>query len=439
MAFEDRLTASVRGVEFLLEETEGTSGRRAIPHAYPKKESGFTEDNGKVLTQERITARVVGLNYVNQLSALLDALNAPGPCELIHPWFGIRQVQIGNVTHRLVNRVDLTATLTFEVFEAGQNLFPSTRTATVIDLQAQVGEAWADAYRAYAKLVKPSAVKGIGDMVDQFLDDLDEFTRSLPHMPKAMSEWASRLERAKSSVGRLLAYPGRLASETMTVMESVKSVCTDPIRSLSVYDSVKRRWDGMRAELAVTGGLSRNIVSANGQASSVSSVSNQSELADILSNAQAFNQLVAVSAAISKASALGDATVSYQLTDEEMTIESLSGSERQALLTGQQLKSIGYQLAAELAELAELAVERGDSELWRRLRLLRKAVLDDVRERAELLPSLVLCTPTTTLPVALLSWQKTGSAENRNSIVRRNGLSNPAFITPNDTIEVING
>ena len=68
MAFEERLTASFRGVEFLLEEADGESGRRAIPHAYPKKEIGYTEDNGKVLTQERITGRLVGDNYLDQLS-----------------------------------------------------------------------------------------------------------------------------------------------------------------------------------------------------------------------------------------------------------------------------------------------------------------------------------------------------------------------------------
>ena len=63
MSFEQRLMASVRGVEFILDESDGDSGRRAIPHAYPKKELGYTEDNGKVLTQERITGRTVGDDY----------------------------------------------------------------------------------------------------------------------------------------------------------------------------------------------------------------------------------------------------------------------------------------------------------------------------------------------------------------------------------------
>ncbi|NOH26457.1 DNA circularization N-terminal domain-containing protein, partial [Vibrio europaeus] len=40
MAFEERLTASIRGVEFFLDDASGDFGRRAIPHAYPKREQG---------------------------------------------------------------------------------------------------------------------------------------------------------------------------------------------------------------------------------------------------------------------------------------------------------------------------------------------------------------------------------------------------------------
>ncbi|MFA0093401.1 DNA circularization N-terminal domain-containing protein, partial [Vibrio sp. 10N.261.49.A11] len=67
MAFEDRLTASIRGVEFFLDDASGDFGRRAIPHAYPKREQGYTEDNGKVLQQEMINGRTVGDGYFEKL------------------------------------------------------------------------------------------------------------------------------------------------------------------------------------------------------------------------------------------------------------------------------------------------------------------------------------------------------------------------------------
>ncbi|EJL6420101.1 DNA circularization N-terminal domain-containing protein [Vibrio cholerae] len=437
MAFEDRLTASFRGVEFLLEEAEGNSGRRAIPHAYPKRESGWTEDNGKVLTNERITGRLVGDDYVQQLSALLEALNQVGPGELIHPWFGVRKVQVGAVSHRLVNRIDGTVTVSFEVFEVGENLFPSSALDTAKKLEQEASNAQQAAEQAFEKAYDPSAIEGIGDMVDQFLDDLDEFTRGLPSLPSELREWADRLQRAKDSVGKLLAYPGELAREVMGLLEDVKSVVKDPIRSLDVYNNVEQRWEGMRAELAVTGGLSRSIVSEDGRASSVPGIANPQKEAAVLANAESFKTLALRSAAVGKASAISQSDYTYSLIDQVEVIASLTGSERNAIFTGQQLKAIGYQLAARLAELAADAVEAGDSTLWRSLRALRQALLLDTRDRAEKLPQLSVYQPTTTVPVALVAWREAGDTEYRNAIVRRNGFANPAFILPSQNVEVI--
>ncbi|HHT3361311.1 TPA: DNA circularization N-terminal domain-containing protein [Citrobacter freundii] len=90
--WESLRDATFRNVPFYLVDDEGTSGRRAIPRAYPKKEVGWTEDNGAVLTQQQINGKLVGKNFQKQLEALLRALNTPGPGELVHPWFGIQKV-----------------------------------------------------------------------------------------------------------------------------------------------------------------------------------------------------------------------------------------------------------------------------------------------------------------------------------------------------------
>ncbi|HHC6515880.1 TPA: DNA circularization protein [Vibrio parahaemolyticus] len=439
MAFEERLTASFRGVTFLLDEAEGESGRRAVPHAYPKKELGYTEDNGKVLTNERISGRVVGEDYFEELATLLDALNQPGPGELIHPWFGVRKVQIGKVNHRLVIQKDGLATFNFEVFEYGENLFPTAKRDTANQVQVESAKSLDAAKSVFEDGFNIDALDGVGDMVDQYLDDLEEFTRGLPSLPESLREWTDRLIRTKDSIGNLLAVPGELAAQTMTLLEDVKGVVTDPMRALDVYNNVLNRWQGARAELAVTGGLTRNIQSENGFASSVPKVSNPTKSAAILANADAFKRLVLNSAVVSKASAMGDADISFNLTDSVETVESLSGAERKRLLTGPQLKQIGYAIADQLAERATEAVELGDSLVWRQFRVLRQAVLSDTRERAELLPQVTIYTPITTVPVSLVAWQRNGDTETRESIVKRNGLSNPAFILPSDSIEVING
>lgn len=437
MAFEDRLTASFRGVEFLLEEADGESGRRAIPHAYPKKEIGYTEDNGKVLTQERISGRVVGDDYFEQLQAILEALNKQGPGELVHPWFGIRKVQVGKVSHKLINKIDGTATINFEVFEVGENLFPNSKSDTATQVKTEADKTKDAVNSSFENIFDTNTLDGVGDMVDQFLDDLDELTRGLPSLPDDLRQWTDRLMRTKDSVGKLLAYPGDLARETMGLLEDIKGVVKDPIRALDVYSNVQSRWDGMRAELAVTGGLARNISSDGGMAGSVPKFANPSKNDAMLSNANAFKTLTLNSAVLAQCSALAEADIVQKLDDTAQVVESLSGAERNAILTGQQLKNIGYGIADQLALYAAAAVESGSSSVWRQMRILRQAVLADTRSRAELLPQISIYKPLDTVPVALVAWQQTGNTERRDSIVQRNGFSNPAFILPTDTVEVV--
>ncbi|HGO5302379.1 TPA: DNA circularization protein [Vibrio harveyi] len=439
MAFEDRLTASFRGVTFLLDEASGDSGRRAIPHAYPKKELGYTEDNGKVLTSEQISGRTVGDNYFDELADILDALNNPGPGELIHPWFGVRKVQIGKVSHRLVNKVDGLATFNFEVFEVGENLFPNARKDTAKQVQEEAAKSQDAANQDFEESYDKSFLDGVIEMVEAFIDDVMEFVQGIAAIVENVKEWVDKAQRLKDTIDKLIAIPGELAASVMGLLEDVKGIVTDPMRALDVYNNVINRWNGARAELAITGGLTKNISSENGFASSVPAVSNPSGEAAMMSNADAFKRLALNSAVVSKASAMGDADISFNLTDSVDTVSSLSGAERKRLLTGPQLKQIGYEIARQLAELASEAVERGDSAVWRQFRVLRQAVLSDTRDRAELLPQVTIYTPIDTVPVSLVAWQRNGDTETRESIVKRNGLANPAFILPSDSIEVING
>lgn len=493
MSFEDRLTASFRGVEFLLNTVEGKGGRRAIPREYPKRETGWTEDNGAVLTNEKITGKLVGRDYLDKLRALLEALNQPGTGEMIHPWWGVRTVQVGEVNHRLDNEEDGVAYVDFTVYEAGTNLFPTAATDTAAAMggaaalaQAASGVAFVDGFI--------DAIDNMGPMVDTLLDDLDEMTRGLPTLPDQFREWTDRLIRTKDSVGALLAYPGELAREITHLVEDVKDVVTDPIRALSVYDQVSRRWAGMRAELAITGGLPSGIKAdvATGAASSVPTYETPAELNSALANAETFTDLVLRVNANAAASALAvtdfsasrdltpqsasQVTIGQSLTGEHannplsqpVQMDGVVGTDRNLVLTADDLERIGNKLAGIIAELAVEAVEAGQSDVWRAMRDLRLAVLHDIRERATELPRRRQISPTnasathstgsstaassatllpgsrqlsltTTMPSALLAWQQYGDTEYRDRLVNDNKLRDPAFITPSTKVEVING
>ncbi|HCT9073791.1 TPA: DNA circularization N-terminal domain-containing protein, partial [Klebsiella pneumoniae] len=180
--WEDLRDASFRGVPFFFRDVEGTGGRRAIPHSYPKKEVGWTEDHGAVLTQQQINAILLGSDYIDQMNRLLAALNTAGPGELVHPWFGVQKVQVGRVSHRLSTEEGGIAYVSFEVYEAGEQLFPSgteDTSATTLSAADKVREALASGdYFA--------ALDGVGSMVDTLLEDMEGFVTSLPTLPSAL-------------------------------------------------------------------------------------------------------------------------------------------------------------------------------------------------------------------------------------------------------------
>ena len=91
----------------------------------------------------------------------------------------------------------------------------------------------------------------------------------------------------------------------------------------------------------------------------------------------------------------------------------------------------------KLAQQAVIAVENGQRELWRTLRDLRFAVVNDVRVRGAQLPDIRQLHTTVTTTAALLAWRETGDTETREAIVSRNRLRDPSFILPSTPIEVI--
>ncbi|MEG9669405.1 DNA circularization N-terminal domain-containing protein [Serratia bockelmannii] len=411
--WEDLRDASFRGVPFYFVDVEGTGGRRAIPHAYPKKEVGWTEDHGAVLTQQQINGILLGNDYQAQFNRLLAALNTPGPGELVHPWFGVQQVQAGKVTHKLSTEEGGIAYVSFEVFEAGEQLFPTQQedtTATTLSASDSVKAALANGdYFA--------ALDGVGNMVDTLLDDLQGFATNLPTLPNALNEWMDRLNRFKDLAGIIVATPGELIRDVTDLISDVKDLVTEAPWALQVYDQLQDKWDGERAAQAATKSLADNIAVNvdTGFASSVTRSSTIEVSDDMQTNIDDFRQLVIVTSLVAKAETVATATFE----------------------TSQEAQGTGDELAERLGEQAIDAVESGQRELWRSLRDLRFAVVNDVRIRSVQLPELRRVSPRQTTPVMLLAWRETGDAEQRDALVTRNRLRYPAFILPVQVIEVV--
>lgn len=95
MAWKDRLRpASFRGVPFYVNDSEFDGGRRTVTHEYPKRDEPFVEDLGRSARTFALDAYVIGADYMTARDRLREALEKPGPGELVHPTMGQQRVSV---------------------------------------------------------------------------------------------------------------------------------------------------------------------------------------------------------------------------------------------------------------------------------------------------------------------------------------------------------
>jgi prophage DNA circulation protein len=92
--------ASFRGVAFFVDSADVAGGRNTVAHEHPYNEkAATTEDMGRKGQTFSVDGYVVGTEYEAARDALTRALDARGPGELVHPYFGTRRVAV--VTYRI--------------------------------------------------------------------------------------------------------------------------------------------------------------------------------------------------------------------------------------------------------------------------------------------------------------------------------------------------
>jgi prophage DNA circulation protein len=131
-AFSDTLRqASFRGVPFEIDGVTDQFGRRWSILEFPMRDDAWAEDLGLKAPTIQIDAVLVGDDVVAQLATLRAALDAPGPGQLVHPFYGSVEVVISRPTARFNAQAGRVVNISFEATRVGANLAaPSGLVAT---------------------------------------------------------------------------------------------------------------------------------------------------------------------------------------------------------------------------------------------------------------------------------------------------------------------
>ena len=389
--------ASFRGVPFEVTSSNLSIGRRTQTFEYPQRDDPFTEDMGRSKRTIRITAFVVGYDYIARMKRLIAACEKPGSGRLIHPWLGSMEV---------------TPT------ELSAPVFESNRVASVSLTFVESG-----------KLQYPNALLDVGAKclsAAQMLvnAEFDEFVRTF--------DLSGAQDFVKEAVG--LDLQGILNSET------VQSVCdafdlADELATLShdVITLAEGGADALFNRVLDTYGL-------QGFASTVHAWTDVSHRFRSLTQSSELNsakpQAVAsrtTSERIEKANAAGQAMIRGLSVANMVVAASEIGTSNDRLDASTPVQTAPYDdLIAVRNEILEAIDEESlkvsSDPIYEALCESRSAVYEAITQRAENQARLVSFKPSSVQPALVLAYDYYGDASREAEIVGRNKIRHSGFV-----------
>lgn len=291
MGWRDELRpGSFRGIPLELADLSISGGKRLVVDEYPEQDEHTVDELGKKPRRFRVRALVAGDSYLDTRDRLLDALEQPGPGELVHPWRGRVQVYTGEVevTHDGHGACEVT----FECVLATT----ATSTTTVVDQAASTSSNADDARAAGAA---QSAAASMDDLPTYYSEQVLEAYQAvadawgLDLVGEAVEDVIGAITDLRTLVRMATEYP--LGSPRLTLGPApLTPTEEDAVASLdALFQYLRVTALAFACELAVATDYLTADAAAGDLASIVSAI--ESELADT-SDATLFDALVALRA-----------------------------------------------------------------------------------------------------------------------------------------------
>ncbi|WP_226488728.1 DNA circularization protein [Pseudomonas sp. B20] len=458
------LPASFRGVGFFIEKAVVPAGRKGQLHEFPQRDEPYFESLGKQSKVHTLTGFIVGPDCFEQRDRLLQALEQEGAGELVHPWLGRVQVQVGEcgVTHNLSEgglvRLDL------KFYPANPLKFPVSTLNTRRQLLGASESLLDSALRRYRSVMATvdavriniqalrSALSGVFATIQRqftpfmtIYSDVTALVHSLVNAPLTVSTlfttfFASfdgdsrRARRANgtSSIGG--------ASTGTSAGSGSGSSTGGGSGSGSASGSNGTAASSAAARSGSNGGVSsvetvdyRSVISeATQQAEAVSGINlvSQSSGLDTGVTAQAAANLVQDALLVKVAKIVASMPVATTVTPLTV-VPSLDQQVTQAL------QRVDVPVADDVIELRDTlssaiweASLKADPEHYLALNTLRQALIRHLNAVAASGVRLVDMKVSEPLPALVLAYRRFGDASRALEMVQRNRLAHPGFVPP---------
>ncbi|WP_440811149.1 DNA circularization protein [Pseudomonas syringae] len=465
------LPASFRGIGFFIEKAVVPVGRKGQLHEFPQRDEPYFESLGKQSQVHTLTAFIVGRDCFEQRDKLLQALEEEGAGELVHPWLGRMQVQVGecSITHNLAEGGIVRLELKF--YPANPLKFPvSTLNTRRLLLGAseslldsalrryRLVMATVDAVRINIQALR-SALSGVFATIQrQFApfmtvySDVAALVHSLVNAPLTVSTLFTTFfasfdgDSRRSRRANGTSSSGGASTGTGSASSGGGSSTGSSASGNSGSGASTGSASGSGASISTAarsgsnGGVSsvetvdyRSVISeATQQAEAVSSINlvNQSSGQDTGVTAQATANLVQDALLVKVARIVASMPVATTVTPLTV-VPSLDQQVTQAL------QRVDVPVADDVIELRDTlssaiweASLKADPEHYLALNTVRQALIRHLNAVAASGVRLVDMKVSEPLPALVLAYRRFGDASRALEIVQRNRLAHPGFVPP---------
>jgi prophage DNA circulation protein len=406
---------SFRGIPFGCQEAPLSGGRRVALHEYPGRDIPYPEDMGKKVREYEIRGVILGDSYFAERDKLIAALEARGPGELVHPYFGRMRVQI--TTYRCFQSTDQGGTAHFEIsfYEAGAAAQPEAvpDTAAAVDARAAAAEAAlaSGLPAAYSTDGQPGwvlddAAAVFGDAVDA----LEAGRQAIGTVANQLGSWMGRIQGLRAQINTLILTPANLANSLLGAVGAVRDLAGSPLGALQVYRGLFQFGAGYPSVPVTTPSRRRQAA-----------------------NRAALVHATRAAAAIAAARSAADAQP-YRYTGPTAvapdTDASLSGA---GFATWQEAVAVRDEIVATIQSVQENA----DDALYPALRDLAASLVAHINAQRPVLACGIRYVLPATQPSLLLAHRIYGDATRAAEIVHRNRPRHPGFMPGGVPLEII--
>lgn len=402
----EAIGASFRGWPFFVDTSTISSGRRIVTHEFPGRNQPLNQDQGKKARSYSLEGYVLGNDYLTQKQNLKQALEANGPGELIHPYFGNMRgvIESYSITETKNEGAFALFSINFiedEPFVEGP-LDSVKREKIVLDSALELGNQ-AQTFFEESPNIGEERGFSVGGLAQEFVNEVNaavgdaiDLIEEGKTQARAVAQFADSINRIKVNLDILLADAENLGKD-------IRALVNIEVNTSSNEDTLIR--SGAVETFDNKAAISENLTIVNGanEADVENPEGTTPQSTQASNNIKILNQFLQA--------------VAFESAANEVVLSSF--------LSVEDAENTREQMASAFEAFLETVI---DDEVYQKTQNLQSAIDRFLDDAAANLRNIVEFKPVADIPSLNLSWDLYETQSGEQDIIDRNKIRNPLFV-----------